>query len=112
MFYIIDYTDETKLMKWVRENFTPEEYQQFQVAQNRNTALWQTYVDQGYFVEQTIYESKYVPEFDDTFELLVGHKIILADGISPSLLQMDAEYKELFIRVPQALQTTSVLVDP
>jgi hypothetical protein len=112
MIYITDYADETKLEKWVQENFTPEEYQQFRDAQNRNSALWQTYMDQDYFVEQPIIESKYVPEFDDTFEFEVGNKIILANGISPSMLIVDAEYAEWLTRVPQELITTSVLVDP
>jgi len=96
---------ETNIENWIKDNLSDEEYLEFKQAQLANGQLWTEYKDQEKIIISNYYESYYIPEFDTTFQILVGEKINLAPGITPADIPMDSNYAAICNKIPTELRT-------
>lgn len=103
--YYTSYHSQYKIQNdWVNQNFSSEDIGQYYWALNENFKLWAHYKDQGWLREETVYESIFVPELNDTLDLGVGVKVTVQPGVNPSQLQLHPEYASFLIRIPQEFQ--------
>jgi hypothetical protein len=100
----ITYFDNTKSdlqNQWIQANLNPDETTSLITAQDNNSLLWASYQDQGLLIPEDIYETVYIPEFNTNIDVLIGTKLILANGVSPSQLQLHPDWATWLLRLPQ-----------
>jgi len=111
--YYYSYHGQYKIQNdWVDQNFSSEDIGKYYWALNENNKLWDHYKAQGWLQEEIVYESIFVPELNDTFDLAVGVKIGIQPGVNPSQLQIHPEYANFLLRIPiEVLPIIPITID-
>jgi hypothetical protein len=88
----------------LREYLSPEDFNSLQLAERKNSELWQSYLDQNLITVEKVYEETFIPEYNDSFMFLSKIKFILSPGVPPSQLQIHPEYSAWLNKLPTELQ--------
>ena len=80
-----------------------DEYAKFKEAEHVNLLLQQSYYAQNLIYEEIIYETVFIAEFNESFDVEIGFKTILADNVHPSTIGFTPEYSEWLSRIPDEL---------
>lgn len=86
--------------QWIQNNLSSEEKTSFLAASEENDLLWNSYVTQGLITPEKIYETVFVPEVNASIQVVIGEKLILSNGVSPSQLQIHPNLAQWVTRLP------------
>jgi hypothetical protein len=88
----IKYYKDNDINSWANATLTPEELTQFQTAIIHNNNLWQSYISQGLYTKQDVYETVHSTVLESDIEIIVGEKLIMTPGVTFDSLTLDDSY--------------------
>jgi hypothetical protein len=94
--------------QWIQNNLSPEDQSSLEAARNDNNLLWGTYETQGLVTSEKLYETVYVPEVNANIDVLIGEKLLLSEGVSPSQLQIHPNLAQWMPRLPADIFGTNI----
>lgn len=94
----IRYYKDNDINSWANATLTSEELAQFQTAITANNNLWQSYMAQGLYTIQDVYETVHSTVLESDIEVMVGQEIIMAAGITFDSLLLDVSYASWLTR--------------
>ncbi len=95
---IITYTDVKTILDWAQENLSPTEMTQFNAAYQANTNLFNTYQSQNLIEYEKVTSQTYLPSLNQTIDVVVGEKTILAPGVTVDQIPMHPDYIQYYNR--------------
>lgn len=97
--------------QWIQDNLSAEEQSSFEAARDANILLWNSYLTQGLITLEKLYETVYVPEVGENIDVLIGEKLVLSAGASPSQLQIHPDLAQWMPRLPEDIFGTNIEID-
>ena len=88
----IRYYKDNDINSWANATLTSEELAQFQTATTANNNLWQSYMAQGLYTIQGVYETVHSTVLESDIEVMVGQEIIMAAGVTFDSLALHPDY--------------------
>lgn len=89
----IRYLKDNNINSWANATLTAEELIQFQNAFTVNNNLWKSYLEQGLYTVQNVYETVHSAVLDSDIEVIVGQEIIMSAGVTLDNLELGANFK-------------------
>jgi len=77
---------------WAKSTLSQDEYQSFLQAQDRNIELMNRYKLLGLVTEEPIYATSYSQILQSNISIMVGHRVVLAPGVTVLDIPIDPEF--------------------
>ena len=108
----VRYYNEITPDAWAAQTLNSDELAQFQAARTENTSLWLNYATQGLISVVPIMQDVYVSELDQTIQVQVGDRVVLAAGVTPANLLLALSWGEWLARYTSEVNPTPVIFEP
>jgi hypothetical protein len=108
----VKYYNEITPVKWAVQTLNSDELAQFQAAQTENNSLWTNYATQGLISTVPIMQDVYVSELDQTIQVQVGERVVLAAGVTPADLLLAPAWAVWLERYTSEVNPTPVIFEP
>jgi len=86
---------------WAEQNLSPSELTQFTSALQRNSALWDSYRNNGVYSSEILYERIFINELNTEVDIAIGEQAIFAPGVNPDEFQLDPDWRIWIARYAQ-----------
>ena len=108
----VRYYDKITPDTWAAETLNSDELFQFQEAQTENDNLWTNYETQGLVSKVAIMQDVYVSELDQSVQVQVGERVVLASGTTPADLLLAVSWAPWLERYTTEVNHTPVIFEP